>query len=148
LQSEGIEVVFDSADLLGSAVGATPHHIETCIQKSLLKINNELIDRITHTSMPAQHAMLLLRNCLLPRLNFVLRTVTPTAITEITRLFDTSLITACKTILQLHQSRMTPQQHIQLTLRCGQGGFGLTPTSITRFFAYLSSLANAFHFAN
>ena len=145
LEQEGITAEYNNARILGVVIG---RNIATEQQqlKETLKSNETFFDRLRSGHLPAQIAMLLLRSCGIPKLNYILRCASPATMRVYTEQFDNQIIETAASILGLTpmeiQSTDTPsntRQKLQAPLK--HGGWGLTPTTLKSPIAYLASLA-------
>ena len=88
-----------------------------------------------------QSALLVLRQCAVPKLNYLLRCSPPACIAEQAAHFDTTLITDAYDKLELRCDERTPWVEQLLRLRLRHGGFGLTSAARTSPAAYVASVA-------
>jgi len=114
--------------------------------------HNNAFTCLNHHDLPTQYAMLLLRMCALPKLNYILRTVPPSAISLLTKNFDGEVIKIALNVLKLNhvpESIMSRDIIIQqLRLPCRLGGFGLTSVQNISHYAYLDSLSHCLFLDN
>ena len=91
--------------------------------------------------MPLQTAMLLLRSCMVPALNYHLRCVAPLCIDDEARLFDQRMLTAAMDKLGLDEAERTERTATLLQRKLRDGGWGLTSAVQASPAAFLGSLA-------
>ena len=99
-------------------------------------------DRIQLDELNVQSAMVILRQCGVPKMNFVLRCLPPACIADQATAFDALVLGAAHSKLLLHADEARRQRTTEL-LRAPlrHGGFGLTSAVKTSPAAYLGSLA-------
>jgi hypothetical protein len=91
-----------------------------------------------------QSAMLLLRQCMAPTLNYLLRCTPPSCIADTCAEFDAQVISAAVDKLDItDEEAAAPDTARLLRARLKDGGFGLTSAALTSPGAYLGSLAAA-----
>jgi hypothetical protein len=97
--------------------------------------------RVQLDGLHFNNAMLLLRYCGVPQLNYLLRCTPPSCIAQQAAVFDERLLDAASVRLGIHRDRLSEDTiyHIQAKLR--HGGCGLTSAVRTSPAAYLGSLA-------
>ena len=137
----------DGACILGSAVGRTDDILHRLLVKQIGTTHTDLFKRVLNTSLHIQPAMLLLRQCLVPKLNYILRTVRPSATARIAATFDEQVIETALKLLQLNRSTSHWRDEVitQLRLPCSMSGFGLRSAVMVSHFAYLDSASRALH---
>lgn len=134
----------EGTKILGVPFGA-PAWIKNCVMKEVA----DLAPIFLHvTKLPLQHALHLLRSCLVQKFNFILRHVPP----DLTRQAATHLSdltwTTLKTLLNIPQNPSVPmnldraRQIAELPLRFG--GLGLTNPTRTCFSAFLAGISDTF----
>src|SRR5690242_794749 len=105
--------------------------------------HNQLFSALRHPQMPTQHALLILRQSALPRLNFLLRTLPPSLTTNACQLFDQLVLGTATHILGLSPDLLTQEALALLRLPLKCGGFGFRSMVSVAPAAYLGSLAAA-----
>ena len=91
--------------------------------------------------LSVQSAMLMLRQCAVPRMNYLLRCLPPPCIVQQAEAFDGQILRAAKTKLGLHADEGWDETTRILQARLRHGGFGLTSAVRTSPAAYLGSVA-------
>jgi hypothetical protein len=137
----------DGACLLGSAVGRTDDILHRLLVQQIGTTHEDMFKRVLNTKLHIQPAMLLLRQCLVPKLTYILRTVRPSATARIAEMFDKQVIECALKLLQLNRSSSQWRDEViqQLRLPCSMSGFGLRPAALVSHFAYLDSASRALH---
>lgn len=135
----------NAAALLGSVVGTSDSLMYDLLVKNIGSSHTDILSRITHEKMPVQHAMILLRMCMVPKLNYIIRTVRPSVTQKITEEFDRLIITTARRLLKLNSvpCKFVDEMIDQMRLKCSMGGLGLASQTMVAHFAYLDSLARA-----
>ena len=153
LQRYGIPIYRDAAIVLGSAVGCDESKIHDILIEHIGDSHNQLFNLLQHPSLSVRNAMLLLRQCMIPKLNYLTRTVAPIVINSILQSFDSKVINTALHILDINKDlandnsvRERVVNQLRACLRTG--GFGLISSSSTSHAAYLSSLARCFYTDN
>jgi Reverse transcriptase (RNA-dependent DNA polymerase) len=137
-----IPIFVDGAEILGTAVGASDEIIGSILHPRLKELHKDTMSRLTHPRMNVQHAMLLLRMCLVPKLNYILRTVRPSAVESLAGVCDTLIMNTALAILKIDRKEMSDHQMKQMRLPMTYGGFGLHAMNDIRHLAFLSSIAS------
>ena len=142
---EQIPIRVNGAIILGSVVGNDDNIMCNLITNHLNENHTNVFKCLNHENLPTQYAMLLLRLCALPKLNYILRTVRPSAITKLTEKFNQNILDTALNILKLQHvpesimPRSTILQQLQLPYR--HGGFGLNNVQTISHFAFLDSIS-------
>ena len=114
-------------------------HFEAQECLSSVKSSESLFDRLT--DLPSlQIAMLLLRHCACPRIQFLLRTVPATSAGEAAWSHDDQVRTTLAALLG--EEELSGSQWRQASLRLAVGGLGLGSARRDRIAAYLGSAAD------
>jgi len=103
--------------------------------------------RLQSPLLLVQSAMLLLRQCAVPQLNYQLRCMAPSCMSEKAAEFDQTVLTAAYDKLQLRRYERTAEVERLLRFKLMHGGFGLTSAVLMSPAAYLASVAAARHTA-
>ena len=152
LISNEIKIKINGAIILGSVVGNNDELMCNLLTQHISENHTNVFKCLNHNELPTQYAMLLLRMCALPKLNYILRTVRPSAIALLTRNFDKNVIDTALNVLKLCHvppSIMSRENIIQqLRLPYKMGGFGLTNVLTTSHFAYIDSVARCLFLDN
>ena len=109
------------------------------MQQHIPKATDPFFVRLTNKNLSKQAAMILLRHCGVPKINYLLRCIPPAAMAELAECFDDMVISLAKRIG--NTDSLTPVQRKQLEWPLRKGGFGLTSAKKTSHLAYLSSVA-------
>ena len=130
LERYGIPIYRDAAIILGSAVGCDESKIHDILLEHIGESHNQLFNLLQHPSLSVRNAMLLLRQCMVPKLNYLTRTVAPIVINSILQSFDTKVINTALHILDINQdlagdSSVRARVVNQLRACLRTGGFGL-----------------------
>ena len=131
------------------AVGAVVGRDEQAMRDGLAQVRDQAGDvaffrRLQLDDMPVQSAMLLLRQCMVPKLNYLLRCSPPSCISDVCSEFDSQVLAAAVDKLDLADDETTAPDTVRLLrARLKDGGFGLTSAQLTSPAAYLGSLAAA-----
>ena len=99
--------------------------------------------RLQSPMLPVQSALLVLRQCAVPKLNYLLRCSPPACIAQQAAHFDHALVTNAYDKLELRSDERTPKVEQRLRLRLRDGGFGLASAVQTSPAAYIASLVAA-----
>ena len=130
--------------VVGAVVGRDDTAIRAGMHSVLSAAGNRgvFLRRLQLDEMPMDPAVLLLRQCMVPAMNYFLRCVAPVCIEEEAREFDQRVMDAAMTKLGLHDFERNERTAtlLQRELRDG-GGWGLTPAARTSPAAFLGSLA-------
>jgi hypothetical protein len=97
--------------------------------------------RVQLPELSAQSAMLLLRQCAVPQLNYLLRCTPPSCVREQAETFDRLLGQTAIAKLAVHEDELTDTAARLLQTPLRYGGLGLTAAARTSPAAYLGSLA-------
>ena len=128
--------------LLGSIIGLDNNLIaKFSLEKA--DSHSQFFQAIQHPRLRTQHALLLLRACALPRMNFLCRTLAPRLTLDACNLFDTLVSRAAVTILKLSEGNLSQVAQHQLSMPLRQGGLGLRQTVIIAPAAFLGSIADS-----
>ena len=125
--------------LAGIPVGAEDAIRRLCAEAA--EKNNDFFDALRHPALPAQSAMLMLRQSGVPRLVHLLRTVSLDIITPIAHLHDQSVLYTALSILGLDPTHLNPMAIQQIMLPVRLGGLGLRSQVMTAPLAYAGGLA-------
>ena len=127
----------DSFTLLGAPIGFSHFEAQECL--SSVKSSESFFDHLT--DLPSlQIAMLLLRHCACPRIQFLLRTVPATSTGEAAWSHDDQVRTTLAALLG--EEELSDSQWRQASLRLAVGGLGLGSARRDRIAAYLGSAAD------
>ena len=132
-------------EVVGAAVGRD----EQAVRHGLAQVrhqagNDAFFRRLLLDEMPVQSAMLLLRQCMVPQLNYLLRCTPPSCIADTCAEFDAQMLAAAVDKLDLSDDEAAARDTARLLRgRLKDGGFGLTSAALTSAGAYLGSLAAA-----
>ena len=142
LAAHNIQVHEQWMEVMGAVVGKDEEAVKTGIKAVLGSEHHAAFFRRTLCDvLPVHSAMLLLRQCAVPQLNYLLRCLAPPCIAAVAHKFDTVMLECAKDKLDLTADERTPEQDRILRLKLSDGGFGLTSALQTSPAAYLGSLA-------
>ena len=135
--------VHDWAGVVGAVVGRDDAAIRTGMQSTLATAGNyeEFFRRVQLEDVPIQTATLLMRQCMVPAINYHLRCVAPTCIEDVARRFDERMMEATMDKLGLSGSERNERTVELLQRKLRDGGWGLAAAERTSPAAYLGSLA-------
>jgi hypothetical protein len=142
LAAHNIEVHEQWMEVMGAVVGKNEEAVMAGVKAVLGPDHHAaFFRRLRCDVLPVQSAMLLLRQCAVPQLNYLLRCVPPPCVAEEAEQFDATMLTSASDKLALTRMERTAEQHRLLQLKLTDGGFGLTSAVRTSPAAYLGSLA-------
>jgi hypothetical protein len=129
-------------EVMGAVIGRD----EVAVQEGMKEVlgashHSAFFNRLLSNVLPVQHAMLILRQCAVPQLNYVMRCVPPPCIADEAAQFDEMIIGTALDKLSITEQERTPEQTRILQAKLNRGGFGLTSAVSTSPAAYLGSLA-------
>ena len=134
----------DWLEVVGSVVGRDEHAIRAGVAATLGNDDGTaaFFQRLQLDELSVQSAMLVLRQCGVPKMNYTLRCTPPPCIEQLATSFDTHVMHAAQRKLLLHPDeakRRPTVERLRAPLR--HGGFGLASARQTSPAAYLASLA-------
>ena len=130
-------------DVVGAVVGKD----EDAIQQGIAAIfdsdegRDTFFYRLKCGLLSVQSAVLILRQCAVPRMSYLLRCLPPPCVIQQAEAFDAQILQAAKTKLRLHADENWDETNRILQAKLRHGGFGLTSAVRTSPAAYLGSLA-------
>jgi len=98
-------------------LGAVVEKDEHCIKEGLLQRKEDMslfLDRLSNDHLSVQAAMLLLRKCGIPKLNYLLRCIPPSAIEDTANQLDDDILNTVAVILRLTQQERHSEDVIYL----------------------------------
>jgi hypothetical protein len=144
LAQNNIEEHFEWMELVGGVIGKD----EAAIRAGMASMfgsnagRDAFFRRLQFDELSVQSAMLLLRQCAVPQMNYLLRCTPPVCIAEQATSFDESMLDSARTKLRVGRwERGLADTTRQLRAALRHGGFGLTSAVQTSPAAYLGSLA-------
>ena len=145
LADRNITVHEDHMEVVGAAVGRDEQAVREGVRLVRQQAGNDaFFRRLLLDEMPVQSAMLLLRQCMVPQLNYLLRCTPPSCVQDVCAEFDAQVLTAAVDKLDLTDDEAAATDTARLLrARLKDGGFGLTSAALTSPGAYLGSLAAA-----
>ena len=145
LAAHSVTVHDDCMEVVGAVVGRDEQAIRDGLAKMRDQTGNDaFFRRLLLDEMPVQSAMLLLRQCMVPKLNYLLRCSPPSCISDICSEFDSQVLAAATDKLDLSGDETAAPDTVRLLrARLKDGGFGLTSAQLTSPGAYFGSLAAA-----
>ena len=133
-------------EVVGAVVGRDEDAIRTGVAATLAidEGSAAFFRRLQLDQLTVQNAMVILRQCGVPKMNYALRCMPPPCIVQQAAAFDDLAIGAAKTKLLLHEDEARRRPTLEL-LRAPlrHGGFGLTSAQQTSPAAHLGSMAAA-----
>ena len=144
LSNHNIQCHHDWVSVVGAVVGRDDEAIRRGIRRVMLDAGDHqaFFERLQLQELRLETAMLLLRQCMVPSMNYLLRCTAPTCIEEEAQRFDRRMLDAAMDKLGLaeHERRVEGKASpLQCKLR--HGGWGLIPAAATSPAAFLGSLA-------
>ena len=144
LAEHDIEVRTDWVEVVGAVIGRDEDAIRAGVQATFAADAGTaaFFERVQLDDLSAQSAMLVLRQCAVPKMGYALRCLPPPCVAEQATAFDLLVIGAAQSKLRLHDDeagRRPTAQLLRAPLR--YGGFGLTSALRTSPAAYLGSMA-------
>ena len=130
-------------EILGTPLGSQAYIHDIC--RIRMQEELKLLDRLSH-GLSHQTAWLLLNYCAAPRANYMLRTLTPSAVSDYARAHDTAIRNAFARIFDLPEdiSHSVPfRSRLEMPVRFG--GIGLQSADRIAPSAYWSSWADSLH---
>ena len=137
---QDIAVQYDWIEVMGAAVGRDSEAVKLGLDSMAAKDSGSaaFFRRLQSPELPVQSAMLVLRQCAVPKLNFLLRCSPPECIAQQAADFDDTLMATACSKLELRSDERTPAVQQRLRLRLKDGGFGLTSAAQTSPAAYIA----------
>jgi hypothetical protein len=145
LAEQDIAVRHDWMEVMGAVVGRDSEAVKQGLDCLAAKDNGSeaFFRRLQSPELLVQSALLVLRQCAVPKLNYLLRCSPPAGIAEQAAHFDTTLVTDACNKLELRCDERTAKVVQRLRLRLKDGGFGLKSATQTSPAAYTASVAAA-----
>ena len=144
LSANDIQLHHQWVGVVGAVVGKDDTAIRAGMHSVLSAAGNHgaFLRRLLLDEMPMDTAVLLLRLCMVPAMNYFLRCISPVCIEDEAREFDRRVMDAAMDKLGLDDNERTGKTAtlLQRKLR-DSGGWGLTPAARTSPAAFLGSLA-------
>ena len=143
LSAHNIEYHHTWVGVVGAVVGRDDAAIREGMHSVLAGAggHDAFLRRIRLDEMPIQTATLLLRQCLVPALNYHLRCIAPVCIEDEARLFDQRMMEAAMDKLGLDEDERHERTTTLLQRRLRDGGWGLASAASTSPAAFLGSMA-------
>ena len=143
LSAHNIEYHHTWVGVVGAVVGRDDAAIREGMHSVLAGAggHDAFLRRIRLDEMPIQTATLLLRQCLVPALNYHLRCIAPVCIENEARLFDQRMMEAAMDKLGLDEDERHERTTTLLQRRLRDGGWGLASAASTSPAAFLGSMA-------
>jgi hypothetical protein len=144
LADHDVHVHHDWIEVVGAVIGRDEDAIRAGVAATLAVDQGSVafFQRLQLDALNVQSAMLILRQCGVPKMNYALRCMPPSCIIEQATVFDGLVIEAAQSKLLLHPdetSRHPTLERLRAPLR--HGGFGLTSARKTSPAAFLGSMA-------
>ena len=141
-----IPIINNRTVMLGAVIGKNITEIATGVAELVPNLQTDpFFRRLTNPHLGVQTAMILLRLCGVPKMNYLLRVTPPEAIKELAAAFDEDALYIAHQLLDTvgdsNAQADDITQQLQAPLRLG--GFGITSAAATSHTAYLASVASA-----
>ena len=145
LAEQDIAVRHDWMEVMGAAVGRDAEAVKQGLDCLAARDSGSeaFFRRLQSPELRVQSALLVLRQCAVPKLDFLLRCSPPVCIAEQAAHFDHALVTDACDKLELRCDERTAEVKQRLRLRLKDGGFGLKSAVQTSPAAYTASVAAA-----
>ena len=143
LSANNIQLHHNWVGVVGAVVGRDDAAVRTGMRDTLAAAGNydAFFRRVQLDDMPLQTAVLLLRHCMVPCMNYYLRCTAPSCIEDEARQFDERVMEATMNRLGLDEGERHERTITLLQRKLRDGGWGLTAAVRTSPAAYLGSLA-------
>jgi hypothetical protein len=143
LSANDIQLHHDWVGVVGAVVGRDDAAIRAGIHSVLSAAggHDAFLRRLQLDEMPVQTAMLLLRQCMVPSMNYFVRCIAPVCIEDEAHRFDQRVMEAAMDKLGLDGAERGERTAKLLQRKLRDGGWGLTPAVRTSPAAFLGSLA-------
>jgi hypothetical protein len=146
LQQLDIPIIKNRVVMLGAVIGKNIHEIQAGVRELIPNLKTDLFfTRLTNPHLGVQTAMILLRYCGIPKMNYLLKVIPPDAIATIAKQFDDQALAITHKLLETEgeAAAHTEEKTQQLQAPLRYGGFGITSAAATSHTAYLASVACA-----
>ena len=137
----GVRLRHDCIEMLGATLGLNAARSAACL--ATLAHHNHFFRRLRHSDLPAQVAMLLLRQSGVPRLTYLARITPPSLFRATAEQFDEQVLRVAALKAGLAQPATTNDTMRIVTTPLRLGGLGLTPHTAISPAAWWASLALA-----
>ena len=138
-----IPIEYQRLKVLGAMVASDEIQLTAALQEATASdySTTPFFRRLSSPVLAPQAAVLLLRQCGLPKMNYLARCVPPTCLAPIATAFDETVVDVAYTKLDVAHSERTDASLQCLRNRLSLGGFGLTSVLSSSPAAYIASLA-------
>ena len=145
LAEQDIAIQHDWMEVMGAAVGRDAEAVKQGLDCLAARDSGSeaFFRRLQSPGLLVHSALLVLRQCAVPKLNFLLRCSPPECIAEQAAHFDHALVTDACDKLELRCDERTAEVKQRLRQRLKDGGFGLKSAVQTSPAAYTASVAAA-----
>ena len=133
-----------SMEVLGAWIGVMDAQVEAAVLKAATD-HKDLFNALAHPKMPRQLALLLLRVCGQPRMNYLSRVTPPRVGRAGMQRFDGLVLACVQQRMSLPAFDSTSKAYHILSMPIRAGGCGLRSYALIMHAAYLSSAASAAH---
>jgi hypothetical protein len=144
LAEHNVQVHGDWVEVVGAVIGRDEAAIRAGVAATLGKDQGAaaFFARLQLDELKVQSAILILRQCGVPKMNYALRCIPPPCIALQAAAFDTLVQDTATTKLLLHEDEAKRQPTVErLRAPLRHGGFGLTSALVTSPEAFLGSMA-------
>ena len=141
-RERGLPYSTESLPALGTLISRDQDIISAWLVKQVSILHEPFFKALLDPRLPVQHAFLLLRQCLLPRMNYWSRVTIPSTFSDAAAAFDQMVVdTFCQ---RMKLPSLSDVALSQLRLPVRLGGFGLSQLSLVSSAAWYCAFANAF----
>jgi hypothetical protein len=144
LAQQDITVHDNWMEVMGAVIGRDAKAVQAGVASITSQSGNDaFFRRLQSPLLSVQSAMLLLRQCAVPQMNYLLRCMPPSCIAEQADEFDNVVLTSAYDKLEVWRGERNADTDRLLRMRLRDGGFGLTSSVYTSPAAYIASVASA-----
>ena len=138
-----IPIEHHSLHVLGAVVARDEAQLTSALQDTTTSdySTTPFFRRVASPVLTPQAALLLLRQCGLPKMNYLSRCIPPSCLAPIATAFDDTVVDVAYTKLDVAVNERTPRTLECLRNRLQLGGFGLTSVLASSPAAYIASIA-------
>jgi hypothetical protein len=144
LAQHDITIHDDWLEVVGAVIGRDNQAVRAGVTAITSDSGNDaFFRRLQSPLLSVQSAMLVLRQCAVPKMNYLLRCMPPPCIADVADEFDCTVLSSAYDKLWLRRDERTDDTIRLLRMRLRDGGLGLTSARSTSPAAYLASVASA-----
>lgn len=138
-----VQMVDTHIKVLGKRIACDPHNNDLLRQLYLedARLHDVLFERLSHPVMRenAQVALMLMRDCALPRMQYATMTTNAGVLSHATSEFDAATAHSFQRLTSIKDDELNEQTRLQITLPLSEGGLGLRPVQRTSPAAFLAT---------